>query len=200
MERENQSKIEQARFEKKYEGLKLLYHGTSLLNAQSMASNLANRPSNIALAEELCNSFNTKLSEVVADEDSYGFFDQFVFADSAAQSRDTEIYTSTGFELAANYASRGPEWRYHLLMYFASKALNTSFNPMAHNEEVETWIKRYAEPAAVVILDATDYPEYPVVNEIIQKFSKGDTVRIPYPLPDSVKVIDFIEWGKEINS
>ena len=41
MERENQSKIEQARFEKKYEGLKLLYHGTSLLNAQSMASNLA---------------------------------------------------------------------------------------------------------------------------------------------------------------
>ena len=200
MERENQGKIEQARFEKKYEGLKLLYHGTSLLNAQSMASNLANRPSNIALAEELCNSFNTKLSEVVADEDSYGFFDQFVFADSAAQSRDTEIYTSTGFELAANYASRGPEWRYHLLMYFASKALNTSFNPMAHNEEVETWIKRYAEPAAVVILDATDYPEYPVVNEIIQKFSKGDTVRIPYPLPDSVKVIDFIEWGKEINS
>ena len=200
MERENQSKIEQARFEKKYEGLKLLYHGTSLLNAQSMASNLANRPSNIALAEELCNSFNTKLSEVVADEDSYGFFDQFVFADSAAQSRDTEIYTSTGFELAASYASRGPEWRYHLLMYFASKALNTSFNPMAHNEEVETWIKRYAEPAAVVILDATDYPEYPVVNEIIQKFSKGDTVRIPYPLPDSVKVIDFIEWGKEINS
>ena len=200
MERENQSKIEQARFEKKYEGLKLLYHGTSLLNAQSMASNLANRPSNIALAEELCNSFNTKLSEVVADEGSYGFFDQFVFADSAAQSRDTEIYTSTGFELAASYASRGPEWRYHLLMYFASKALNTSFNPMAHNEEVETWIKRYAEPAAVVILDATDYPEYPVVNEIIQKFSKGDTVRIPYPLPDSVKVIDFIEWGKEINS
>ena len=200
MELENQSKIEQARFEKKYEGLKLLYHGTSLLNAQSMASNLANRPSNIALAEELCNSFNTKLSEVVADEGSYGFFDQFVFADSAAQSRDTEIYTSTGFELAASYASRGPEWRYHLLMYFASKALNTSFNPMAHNEEVETWIKRYAEPAAVVILDATDYPEYPVVNEIIQKFSKGDTVRIPYPLPDSVKVIDFIEWGKEINS
>ena len=91
MERENQSKIEQARFEKKYEGLKLLYHGTSLLNAQSMASNLANRPSNIGLAEELCNSFNTKLTEVVADESSHGFFDQFVFADSDAQSREREI-------------------------------------------------------------------------------------------------------------
>jgi hypothetical protein len=198
--RENQSKILQARFEKKYEGLKLLYHGTSMSNAQSMASNSANRPSNIGLAEELCNSFNTKLSEVVADESSHGFFDQFVFADSAAQSREKEIYTSTGFELAANYASRGPEWRYHLLMYFASKALDTSFNPMAHNQEIETWIKTYAEPAAVVILDASHYPQYPVVDEIIRKFSKGDTVRIPYPLPNTVKVIEFTEWGKEINS
>ena len=200
MGKENHSKIQQARLEKKYKGLKLLYHGTTLLNAQSMASNSTNRPSNIGLAEELCNSFNTKLSEVVADDSTYGFFDQFVFADSAAQSRDKEIYTSTGFELAASYASRGPEWRYHLLMYFASKALKTSFNPMAHNEEIETWIRRYAEPAAVVILDASDYPKYPVIDEFFGQYSKGDTVRIPYPLPDSVKVIDFIEWGKEINS
>lgn len=200
MQSQDQSRVEQARLEKKYEGLKLLYHGTSLFNAQSMATSLAKRPANTRLAEELCSSFNSTLAEVVVDKSSHGFFDQFVFANSPAQSRDKEIYTSTGFVLAANYASRGPEWRYHLLMYFASKALNTSFNPMAHNEEIETWIKRYSEPAAIVILDASNYPKYPEINEFIKKLSKGDTVRIPYPLPDTVRVIEFIQWGNKINS
>ena len=174
--------------------MKLLFHGTNLENAQSMAIDLNNRISNTELAQNLCEKFSTTLEEVLSDPHNYGFFEEFVFADTAAQSREKFIYTTTSLELAVSYASRGPEWRYHLLMHFASKDLGLSFNPMSNHEEVEQWISAYAQTPGIVLLDASKYPEYPVRSEMSRRMNVADTVVLPYPFPEEITVIESFEW------
>jgi len=186
--------LEQEKIQAKYPNMKLLFHGTNLENAQSMRENLNSRVSNTELAKDLCSRFSATLEEVISDPHNYGFFEDFVFADTAAQSREKFIYTTTSLELAASYASRGPEWRYHLLMHFASKELGLPFSPLSHHQEVEDWISAYAQTPGIVILDASKYPEYPVRSEISRKLNVSDTVVLSYPFPEAITVLESFEW------
>ena len=183
--------VEQERVERKFPNMSLLYHGTDIKNAQSLMMNLHNRVSNLQLAQNLCASFKTTLNDVTSDPENYGFFEDFVFADNSSQSREKHLYTTNSLELATSYASRGPEWRYHLLMYFASKELGLSFNPMSHQAAVEEWISKYRETPAIVVFDASLFPDYPKRVESPGSFSRRDTVILSYPLPDSISVLDY---------
>ncbi len=196
MNNENEAlttKFEQKKIQERYPTSKLLFHGTNLENAQSMTKNLNSRVSNTKLAKDLCSRFSATLEEVLSDPHNYGFFEDFVFTDTAAQSRENFIYTTTSLELAARYASRGPEWRYHLLMHFASKELGLPFSPLSHHQEVEDWISSYVQTPGIVVLDASTYPRYPVQNELSKKMNVADTVLIPYPFPEEISVLEYFE-------
>jgi hypothetical protein len=185
----------QQSIETQYSGLKLLYHGTSLANAQSIKEGVLNRVPNYELASQICRRFNTSLEKVMKDPCTEGFFSDFVFANFSGKSRENEIYTATRVHLAGSYAGRGPEWKYHLLIYFACKELGFPFNVTTHIEEVEKWISEHIEQPVVVVFDATDLPSFPIEDEFMRQFSEGETIVLDYPLPQSVRFLDFFEWN-----
>jgi hypothetical protein len=181
--------------ETRYPGLKLLYHGTNLANAESIKQGASNRVPNYELASQICSRFSTSLETVMNDPHTEGFFSDFVFANLSGKSRENEIYTATRVHLAGSYAGRGPEWKYHLLIYFACKELGIPFNVTNHIEEVEKWISEHVEQPAVVVFDATDLPIFPIEDEFMSQFSEGETIVLDYPLPQTVKFLEFFEWN-----
>jgi len=184
----------QREVESRYPNFQLLYHGTSLSNALSIANGFQNRVPNIELARELCKSFLTSLDQVISDPDTGGFFRDFVFSDLPGRSRESEFYAATRVQLAGRYSSRGPEWKYHLLIYFACKSLGINFNVSSHIQQVENWIAEQLEQAVIVVLDASDFPNFPTEDDFMKKISDGNTVTLTYPIPETVKYLEHFEW------
>jgi hypothetical protein len=193
-QREYGEEIQQA-IEIRYPDLKLLYHGTSVTNAKSLKDGVLERVPNYELADQLCSQFNTSLEKVKTDPSTEGFFSDFVFANSSGKSRENEIYTATRVHLAGSYASRGPEWKYHLLIYFGCKELGIPFNVTNYIESVEKWVSTQVEQPAIVVFDATNYPNFPEENEFMRHFSEGETLVLDYPLPQTVEFLEFFEWN-----
>ena len=194
-EQKQYARVIQQEIEIRYPEFKLLYHGTSLSNAKSIQLGEVNRIPNGVLAEQLCESFNSSLDQVISDPQTGGFFENFVFAGTSGKSRENEIYTATSVNLAGSYASRGPEWRYHLLIYFACKELGIEFNVTNHIDEVEAWISNHAEQPAVVVLDASRFEKFPVEDEVLKRISEGSTCILSYPLPASIRVLEYFGWN-----
>lgn len=189
----------QENLEKKYKGMKLLFHGTSIQNAESMMKNIAKRVSNLEQAESLCQTFGTSLDQVRQDPGSYDFFTSFVFGKFEDKNRDGELYTATRFYRAADYAYRGPEWKYHLLIYFACKNLGIEFNFIHHIPELEDWISQYRDQPAVVVLDATNYSKYPEEDDFAKKYTLGHTAVLDFPIPAEIEVLEVLEWNRPIS-
>lgn len=185
----------QSELEKKYQTSRLLYHGTTRSNANWMLNEPNNRISNWNLANQLCLEFGIPLAQVISDPETHEFFKSFVFSDQSGMSREREIYTATRLSLAGQYALRGPEWKYHLLIYFACKDLGLKFNVTNHIDEVENWILKFREQPAIVVIDASKYDKYPEEDEFMKNHSEGSTCILTYPLPDSVSVLEYFEWN-----
>jgi hypothetical protein len=73
--------------------------------------------------------------------------------------------------------------------------LGLPFNVTTHIEEVEKWISEHIEQPVVVVFDATDLPSFPIEDEFMRQFSEGKTIVLDYPLPQSVRFLDFFEWN-----
>lgn len=188
----------QEKLETKYPGMKLLYHGTSMSNAKLMAKNITQRVSNVEQAEMLCNTFGTTLGDVRKDPATYDFFTSFVFGEVGDRNRDGQLYTATRFYRAADYAYRGPEWKYHLLIYFACKDLEIEFNVGKHIPEVEDWVSRFREQPSVVVLNATNYSKYPEEDDFAKNYTLGHTAVLDFPIPAEIEVLEVVEWNRPI--
>ena len=69
------------------------------------------------------------------------------------------------------------------------------FNVTNHIEPIEKWVSTHLEQPAVVVFDATNYPNFPEVDGFIAQFSEGETLVLDYPLPQTVKFLEFFEWN-----
>ena len=166
------------------------YHGTTRKNANSILSGQKSKTILELMADE-CDLYGVDFEDLVNNQDLWPFFSKYIINSD----RDDVLYVTDKFPKAQSYATRAPEWRWHLTKWIDHP---DEFNLFSVPSRFPEWYFNRHKDDAPVVLVIRDPNKIPTSKDPFwEKFDTGGEFKLPFPLSPEIEIVHVVEVSRE---